>query len=57
MNDLNLKTKIKFKWYDIQFKWYELKQDPIIRLLFMPITIPIGLSLFFLSFFYKDKDG
>jgi hypothetical protein len=36
-------------------KWFELKKEPIIQLLFLPITIPITLAFIVVSFFSKGE--
>ena len=39
----------------IKEKWFEIKDKPIVRILFMPVTILIGLVILILSFFNIKK--
>ena len=37
--------------------WMEFKENEIVRLVFMPITVPIAIALLILSIFYRDDEN
>ena len=51
-----IKEKLKEKLKELDYWWAEEKESDFFRILFMPITIPIGLVFLFLSLFYREKD-